>query len=72
MKTTIAAVFMSFALFACGGSGSSSSEQASTENTVTEEALVDSISTKVDVIKSEISSETEETIQEIDSLLNGI
>lgn len=72
MKNTLAILSLATLLFACGGSGSQSSEQATGESKISEEALVDSISTKIDVIKSELSTQTKETVQEIDSLLNDI
>ena len=57
-------------ILSCGGSGNTTSQSA--EAPVNETEIVDSISTAVDEIKSDLSNETESTIQEIDSLLNDI
>lgn len=70
MKSKMIPVTLLFFILGCGSGGSSSG--SSIEDEVNETAIVDSISTSVDQMKTEISSETENTINEIDSLLSDI
>jgi len=75
MKSKLLAVIAIFVLMSCG-SGKSSKEttedKAVVEVEVNEEAIVDSISATVDKAKEEISSDTEDAVEEIDELLKDI
>lgn len=57
-------------IMSCGGSGTTT-EQTS-EATIDETAVIDSISIAVDEMKTDLHSETEATVEEIDSLLSDI
>lgn len=69
MKLKYLSIVVFFALMSCA-SGSGNEKAGATE--VNEEAIVDSISTSMDKIKTEISTETEKTVEEIDELLKDI
>ncbi len=68
MKGTIATILIVLTLLSCGGNKDTTSESIPTE----QESTLDSVSVAVDQLKADISAETKNTIEEIDSLLNDI
>lgn len=66
LLSSIMAICLVVISTACGSSNKSQ------EKTINEDAVVDSVSTSASQVKSEISSETEDAMQEIDSLLSDI
>ncbi|MFY0606157.1 MAG: hypothetical protein JXR10_05550 [Cyclobacteriaceae bacterium] len=67
MKLKLLSVLVVLILSACGGT------TKSTENTAEKEAIVlDSITTALDEIKTEVQSETDQTVEEIDEILKDI
>ncbi len=68
MKSIIATTMIVLTLLSCGGNKDTTSESIPTE----QESTLDSVSVAVDQLKADISAETKNTIEEIDSLLNDI
>ena len=68
MKSIIATTLIVLTLLSCGGNKDTTSESIPTE----QESTLDSVSVAVDQLKADISAETKNTIEEIDSLLNDI
>ena len=56
-------------IMSCGGGASS---EKTAESEIDEAAVVDSISVAVDEMKTDLSKETEATVEEVDSLLSDI
>lgn len=67
MKKAILPLFFAITLGACsGGSSNEGSEEVSAQQ---ESEIVDSINSELESAQKELESETEETLNEIDSLL---
>ncbi len=67
MKLKLLSVLLVLIMSSCGGT------TKSTENTVEKEAIVlDSITTALDDIKTEVKTETDQTVEEIDAILKDI
>ena len=65
--------FILIMVSACGGGSSTGAEEDANSLTPEQETvLADSVATAYDSVKIEIKSTTEETLNEVDSLLNSI
>lgn len=71
MKNLLSLVACVALLAACGPAQSGQGEKTASGE-VNEEAYVDSLATAYDEVQTSLEMETEQTISEIDSLLNGI
>lgn len=65
------AISIAFIFTSCGGN-TTSTNQTPSEAAANETTIVDSISIAIDKQKTELNNDTKSTIEEIDSLLNGI
>ncbi|MFT4736385.1 MAG: hypothetical protein ACJAZM_001284 [Cyclobacteriaceae bacterium] len=68
MKLEVIAIATLLALSACGGGNKTTSEMTAEEEAV----VLDSITTVIDNVKSEVKTETDQAIEEINELLTDI
>ncbi len=72
MRTTILMAFLIVSFcFSCGSKSGSDQSESST-NEVDEKQVLQEITDDLDSVKTEVTTETEKTLTEVDSLLNSI